>query len=100
MSKSVNYFLSLNALLGVYGVRTSLLQSNQDYWTCAKALWPEVSDKDASLASLQAQIKAMTKTHRKKEAKANICRVPIRFLSEAPKHQKALKISLGMEASR
>jgi hypothetical protein len=41
MSKKVDYFLSLNALLGTYGVKTSLLMSNHDYFICAEALWPE-----------------------------------------------------------
>ena len=90
MSKKVDYFLSLNALLGVYGVSTSRLQSNQDYWTCAKALWPHLSAADASLEALQSQIKAMSKTARKTTARANMRNVPARFLSNAPVHVRNL----------
>ena len=86
MSKKVDYFLSLNALLGVYGVSTSRLQSNQDYWTCAQALWPHLSAADGSLEALQSQIKDMSKTARKTMARANMCNVPARFLSSNPVH--------------
>lgn len=86
MTKKVDYFLSLNALLGVYGVSTSRLQSNQDYWTCAKALWPNLSAANASLEALQSQIKAMSKTARKTMARANMRNVPARFLSNNPVH--------------
>lgn len=86
MSKKVDYFLSLNALLGVYGVSTSRLQSNQDYWVCAKALWPHLSAADGWLEALQSQIKAMSKTARKTMARANMRNVPARFLSNNPVH--------------
>lgn len=99
MSKKVDYFLSLNALLGVHGVRTSLLQSNQDYWTCAKALWPNLSERDSSLESLQRQIKAMSKNQRRSLAKSNLHRIPARFYSEAPVHEKALAAALAKETA-
>lgn len=89
MSKKVDYFLSLNALLGVYGVSTSRLQSNQDYWLCASALWPEIAEMnewDSSLERLQIAIKAMSKNHRKAIARANLRNVPARFLSNNPVH--------------
>lgn len=80
---------SLNALLGVYGVMTSKLMSNQDYWTCASALWgSKVNQAEATeLLDLQKQIKAISKNERRKLAVANIKNVPVNFLSQANVHQ-------------
>lgn len=89
MSKPVDYFLSLNAMLGVHGVATSRLQTNKDYWTCASALWPEIAEMnewDNSLARLQEAVKAIPKDRRKTTARANMHNVPVRFLSNNPVH--------------
>lgn len=85
---------SLNALLGVYGVKTSKLMSNQDYFTCADALWPGTTAGAQSMAELQAKIKAMPTRERRAIAKRNIHRVPSCFLSTAPKHEKRLAAAL------
>lgn len=99
MSKKPDMWLSLNALLGVYGVTTSKLMSNQDYYTCADALWPGITRDCGSLSDLQKAIKSMSKNQRKKQAKSNIHRVPSCFLSTAQKHEKALANALmGVEA--
>lgn len=88
--KRVDYLLSLNALLGAYGVRTSLLMSNQDYFTCAAALWPGKVSKTETLEDLQKAIKGMSKNERRALAKSNIHLVPENFISTADKHVSAL----------
>lgn len=90
--KRVDSFKSLNALLGVYGVKTSLLMSNQDYWTVAKALWPKINEfKGATLDDLQKQIKAMKLKDRRRQAINNAHQVPSVFFSSANKHQAKLR---------
>jgi hypothetical protein len=92
--RAPDMWISLNALLGVYGVKTSRLMSNQDYFTCADALWPGCTAGAESLADLQAKIKAMSTRERRSIAKKNIHRVPSCFLSDAPKHEKRLAAAL------
>lgn len=100
MSKKVDSWKSLNALLGVYGVRTSMLHTNDDYWLCAQALWPSIKRQyGATLEELQQDIKAMSKKQRRKDALANIMRVPAHLLSDAPRHQHNLANSLAREAA-
>lgn len=100
MSRKVDSWKSLNALLGVYGVKTSLLMSDDDYWICAMAFWPAIKrEPGATLVDLQKRIKAMSKHDRKTRAKANIMNVPPRFLSIAPKHQRVLAKALMREAA-
>lgn len=90
--KRVDSFKSLNALLGVYGVKTSLLMSNQDYWTVAKALWDKIDEfKGATLDDLQKQIKAMKLKERRRQAINNAHRVPSHFFSTANKHQAKIR---------
>jgi hypothetical protein len=95
MSKPVDYFLSLNALLGWYGVKTSQLTSNQDYWNVAKALWPDHITASGSLEDLQRQIKALPRKLRKQIARSNVHHVPPHLLSNAPIHEKALRAALA-----
>lgn len=91
MAKKVNFFLSLNALLGVHGVRTSMLQSNQDYWMVAKALWPQIrEEKNDTLQDLQKKIKGMPKAQRRKDARQNLRNIPSAWFSEAHVHQQRL----------
>lgn len=91
MAKRVNFFLSLNALLGVHGVRTSMLQSNQDYWMVAKALWPQIrEEKGDTLQDLQRKIKSMSKAQRRKDARQNLQNIPSAWFSEATVHQYRL----------
>lgn len=91
MAKKVDFFLSLNALLGVHGVRTSMLMSNQDYWMVAKALWPQIrEEKDDTLQDLQRKIKGMSKAQRRKDARQNLRNIPAAWFSEAPVHQHRL----------
>lgn len=91
MAKKVDFFLSLNALLGVHGVRTSMLMSNQDYWMVAKALWPQIrEEKDDTLQDLQRKIKSMSKAQRRKDARQNLRNIPSAWFSEAPVHQHRL----------
>lgn len=99
-NKSPDPWKSLNALLGVYGVMTSKLMSNQDYWTCAKALWGSRITGFGEVLELQKQIKALSKQDRARMAKANIKNLPPNFLSEAPVHQYRLANALQKEASR
>lgn len=100
MRRKVDSWKSLNALLGVYGVKTSLLKTNDDYWLCAQALWPQIKRQyGATLEELQRDIKALSKTQRRKSALANISRVPDYLLSDAPKHQVNLAKCLAREAS-
>lgn len=93
MTKTVNPFLSLQALLGWHGVKTSLLMSNQDFWTCAHALWPgKIREfKDATLEDLQQQIKAMSKGERRHLGRENVRNIPANWLSDAPVHQAKLQ---------
>ncbi len=95
--RRVDPFLSLNALLGTYGVKTSLLLSNQDYFTCADALWPGKISAGNTLEDIRKCIKAMSLPERRSLAKKNISRVPSCFLSDADKHQRALAKALGKE---
>lgn len=97
MRKKVDYFRSLNALLGTYGVKTSRLMSNQDYFVCADALWPGITIRATTLAELQAAIKRMSMRERRGLAKANIHRIPNLFLSHADKHERALSRALEKE---
>lgn len=91
MAKKVDFFLSLNALLGVHGVKTSMLQSNQDYWMVAKALWPEIrEERGDTLQDLQKKIKGMSKTQRRKNARQNLGNVPDAWFSGSPVHQARL----------
>lgn len=91
MAKKVDFFLSLNALLGVHGVRTSMLMSNQDYWMVAKALWPQIrEEKDDTLQDLQRKIKSMSKVQRRKDARQNLRNIPSAWFSEAEVHQDRL----------
>lgn len=94
-NRKPDMFASLNALLGVYGVKTSLLMSNQDYFTCADALWPGKTAGAKSLADLQFRIKAMSLRDRRALAKNNIHRLPSCFLSTADKHEMALAAALN-----
>lgn len=57
---------SLQAYLGARGVKTSLLKAEDDWWSCAIAMWPERIQRHegASLADLMGQIQAMTKKQR------------------------------------
>ena len=90
-------WLSLNALLGTYGVMTSKLMSNQDYFTCAEALWPGVTRRCESLEDLQRAIKSLSKIDRRSRAKTNLHHVPSCFLSSAEKHERALAAALLQE---
>jgi hypothetical protein len=57
--------LSLVAFLGSRGVITSRLQSEEDYWTAAKILWPQIKRKPKDgMNELEAKIKAIPKPQR------------------------------------
>lgn len=100
MTKNVDAWKSLNAFLGVYGVKTSLLTYDADYWHCAQALWPHIKRHDGDrLHDLQKRIKDMHTRYRRETAKKNVHRLPAQFLSSVEKHQTALASSL-MRAER
>lgn len=93
-TKAPDPWKSLNALLGVYGVMTSRLMSNQDYWTCAKALWGKKITGFGEVLELQKQIKGMSKQERRNLAVKNIKNLPEQFISQADVHQYRLARSL------
>ena len=95
MARKVDKWKSLNALLGSYGVKTSLLETIDDYWVCAQALWPDIKrEPGETLIDLQKRIKSISARDRKATAKFNIVNVPDQFLSIAPKHQRVFERAL------
>ena len=86
------FFMCLNAVLGVHGVKTSRLQTNNDYWEVASLLWPSHVDRTpgATLADLYRQIKAMPKSDRRRGGTENAHRVPPGWFSGASFHQSKL----------
>lgn len=93
-------WFSLNGFLGVYGITTSKLLSNQDYYTCAAALWPDAVRGTQTLEDIQRAVKAMPKAVRKRQALENIAQVPSCFLSQADRHEKALASALMSRSTR
>ena len=57
---------SLRAFLGSRGVKTSLLLTDDHFWTVAMAMWPAIErGQGATLSDLTNQLRGMTKKQRK-----------------------------------
>jgi hypothetical protein len=71
---------SLKAFIGSRGVKVSAFESEEDYWTCARILWPQaVASKDGGpLALLHHKIKSLSKKQRR-SASANLARIPAKW---------------------
>lgn len=78
----------LKAMLGARGIKTSCLQSENDFWTAAEILFPERIKRDGGLSSLYVQINSIPKKERKRLANENLRRIPAAWLSTADVHLK------------
>lgn len=75
----------VKAMLGSQGIKTSLLTSDDAFWTVAALLWPEHIDRPEapSLPALVDQIAAIGKKQRPKIARANMHSVPAHLVTES-----------------
>jgi hypothetical protein len=76
----------LKASLGARGVKTSMLKSDDDYWTAAATMFPGCIKRNGGLTSLYAQIHVIPKKKRQALAKENLRKLPADWLSKAPAH--------------
>lgn len=81
----------LVAMLGARGIRTSVLSTEQGYWSVAMALFPGHLIRKPGLSSLHNQILRIPKKERKRLADANLRHVKAEFLSSAACHQRKLQ---------
>ena len=78
-------FESLKAFFGSRGIKASKLKADDDFWTVARILWPfAINGKNGSLSDLHGILKGLTKRQRR-EASANIRKVPAQFLASSQK---------------
>lgn len=91
----MNTFNSLVAILGVYGVRTSALKVENDYWHAASKLFPGTTDRfeGATLDDLQKQLKDIPKNERRRLGCANLRNLRGDWVSTAAIHQAKLRVA-------
>lgn len=77
----------LKAMLGSRGIKTSCLESEDDYWAAAGILFPERIKRDGGLSSLYVQINSIPKKERKRLAQENLRLIPPDWLSTAEVHR-------------
>lgn len=65
----------LRAMFGAYGVKTSKLESENDYWTVAEILFPGAAERNGGLTALYTQISKLPKKARGREARANLAKL-------------------------
>lgn len=80
----------LIAMLGSRGIKTSMLKSEDDYWTAAEILFSGRIKRNGGLTSLYTQIHAIPKKQRKALANENLRKLPADWLSSATAHQAKL----------
>lgn len=82
--------VELKAMLGSRGIKTSMLKSEDDYWTAAEILFSGRIKRNGGLTSLYTQIHAIPKKQRKALANENLRKLPADWLSSAPAHRAKL----------
>lgn len=80
----------LTAMLGARGVKTSMLKTEDDFWTASETLFPGKIKRNGGMSSLYVQINRMTKKQRQTLGDANLRNLPVEWISSAPKHQSKL----------
>ncbi|QIG75045.1 hypothetical protein EVC14_047 [Rhizobium phage RHph_I3_18] len=93
-----NFYASegLKASLGARGVKTSMLKSEEDYWTAAETMFPGCIKRNGGLTSLYAQIHAIPKKKRQALGTENLRKLPVEWLSKASgraKHDPSTHLS-------
>lgn len=81
----------LVAILGANGVKTSMLKSEDDYWTAAETLFPGHIKRNGGFTSLYVQIHSPPKKLRKKLVAENLSKLPRDWVSDAACHQAKIK---------
>lgn len=81
----------LRAMLGARGVKTSMLHSEDDYWTVAETLFPGATKRDGGMQRLHQQMLAIPKKERKRLADANLRHLKPEWLSGASAHLAKLQ---------
>ena|ERR1044072_5743685 len=71
----------LKALLGSRGIKTSMLKSEDDYWTAAEILFPGRIKRDGGFSSLYVQIHSIPKKTRQALGRENLRKLPAAWLS-------------------
>jgi len=71
----------LKALLGARGVKTSMLKSENDYWTAAETLFPGKIDRNGGFVSLYVQIHSIPKKIRRSISKKRLWLLPRSWIS-------------------
>lgn len=89
----------LRAMFGARGVKTSNLGGEGDYWTVGETLFPGHIKRDGGMTELYSQILRISKKERKRLATANLRRLPLDWLSDAPAHAAKLPPSLKDSAA-
>jgi hypothetical protein len=90
---------ALKALLGSRGIKTSMLKSEDDYWTAAEILFSGRIKRNGGLTSLYTQIHAIPKKQRKALANENLRKLPADWLSSAPAHLAKLSPTTANEVA-
>lgn len=80
----------LRSMLGARGVKTSMLKSEDDYWTAAEALFPGYITRGGGMTQLYVQINSIPKKRRQALGFSNLKNLPIEWISEASNHQAKL----------
>lgn len=92
-SASVLASNELRAMLGGRGIKTSMLTSEDDYWTAAETLFPGRIRRMGGTFALYQQILRIPKKERKRLADANLRRINPEWLSSASSHQHKLTVN-------
>lgn len=77
---SESLMVQLMAFLGSRGVKTSMLENDDDVWKAALTLWPKLK-KSGDMANLVDQIKSFSKAQRK-VANENLKKLPKNWIAQ------------------
>lgn len=80
----------LRALLGARGIKTTMLKSEDDYWTAAETMFPGKITRNGGLTSLYVQIHSIPKKERQRLGTANLRNIREDWLSKATAHQSKI----------
>lgn len=92
-SSSVLASEQLKAMLGARGIKTSMMESENDYWTAAETLFPGQIKRNGGTFKLYQQILRIPKKERKRLADANLHKIKPEWLSSASSHQHKLTVN-------
>jgi len=81
----------LRSMLGARGVKTSMLKSENDYWTAAETLFPGHIKRNGGATVLYYQINKIPKKARKRLATENLRKLPADWISESSAHAGKLQ---------